>query len=353
MANLNDERNGQGNTPDPGFNNIRNSAMDKREKKRTLHSYTFLAIIALTALLVITLLITAIGGIIANVANKGPGENTDEPGLDKKVVWTEITLGDADAKHGSLVLVNATHEYTFPATDDHLQKIYDVRAQHSTTLYQLGLSTYMERTALGAMDQMLADFSAATGKTNVLVRYAYRDKADQEMYGSEPVGFSDFHTGSGCDLKYLSDGKQYDLTADPTYAWITDNAAKYGFVIRYPEAKAEITGVSDYESYYRYVGPAHATYMTEKELCLEEYLEVVKEYTNKKPLKITGADGNNYEVYYVEIKGNTTVKVPENFTYTLSGTNDGGVIVTVNRSEAAAPAESDTTETETAAIPAA
>ncbi len=352
MANLNEDRNDRDTAPDQGFNTIRNSSIETREKKTTRRNYTFLGIIVLTVLLVATLLVTVIGGIIANVANDDPND-PDAPASDKNVKWTEITVGDADAKFGPLVLVNASHEYTFPADSSHLEQIYAAWAKHATPIFKLGLSSHMDRTALYAMDAMLTDFSTATGKTNVLVRYAYRTAAEQTALGSSTAaGFSDHHTGMGCDLKYLADGKQYDLSADETYGWIPTNAAKYGFVIRYPNEKAETTGVSDYESYYRYVGVAHATYMTEKDLCLEEYVEAVKDYTQKKPLKITGVDGNKYEVYYVAVKGNTTVKVPENFVYTVSGTNEGGVIVTVNRSETSTPAESETAA-DTAANPAA
>ncbi len=360
MAHSNEERDDRlepinsDETPDQGFNTIRNSSIETRQKKANRRTYTFLGIIVLTALLIVVLLVTAIAGIITNVANNPDGPDT--PALDKDVKWTEITVSDADAKFGPLVLVNATHKYTFPATNDHLNKIPDVWAAHPSPrpYQQSGLSNYMEKTALDALDQMLTDFAAATGNRDVQILYAYRTLKDQE--GKEILpGYSDHHTGYGCGLNYRRDGNNYDLSVDPIYTWLSDNAAKYGFIIRYPEAKAEITDVSDYVEYYRYVGVAHATYMTEKDLCMEEYMEVIKGYTQKKPLKITGVDGDKYEVYYVKVSGNTTVKVPENFIYTVSGTNDGGVVVTINRSEA--PVESDTTASETnagtAATPAA
>ena len=338
MANLNEERN------DQGFNNIRNSSMDKREKKGTLRAYTFLGIIILTAILIATLLVTAIGAIIANVAegnqgkpsHKNPSGNTE---------WTEIVLSDADTKAGPLVLVNKTHEYTFPAKDDHLASINDKRLTHNPRVYlQSGLSTYMESTALDALDRMLVDFHAATGKDNVLLKYAYRDYESQKDFSTAP-GFSDHHTGFGIQLVYQLNGRQYDLSADPAYAWITENCYKYGFVVRYPDAKADVTEVSDYESYFRYVGVAHATYMTANDLCMEEYIDLLSKQEN--PLKVTDADGNKYEIYYFAVKGNTKAEIPDGYTYTVSGTNDGGVVVTVNLSKAPATTET-TTETASA-----
>ena len=339
MANLNEERN------DQGFNNIRNSSMDKREKKGTLRAYTFLAIIILTAILIVTLLVTAIGAIIANVAEG----NEDKPSTQNSaggIDWAEITVTDADAKAGPLVLVNETHEYTFPATDAHLQEIYTAYATHKPNyVYGLsGLSKYMEKTALEAMDDMITDFAAATGKTNILIKYAYRSYEDQKAFQTAP-GFSDHHTGFGVQLAYTQDDRNYDLSADPTYSWITENCYKYGFIVRYPDANADITNVSDYESYFRYVGVAHATYMTANDLCMEEYVEALR--MQKNPLKVIGSDGCKYEVYYFAVNGDTKIEVPANYTYTVSGTNDGGVVVTVNLSKTTAPAETEADTTAT------
>lgn len=57
-------------------------------------------------------------------------------------------------------------------------------------------------------------------------------------------------------------------------AWLAANAHKYGFIIRYPEDKVDITRI-DYEPWHiRYVGVYHATYMYVNNLCLEEYIEL-------------------------------------------------------------------------------
>ena len=143
------------------------------------------------------------------------------------------------------------------------------------------------------------------------------------------MGYSDHHTGMGIQLAYLRNSNNYSLSTDEAYSWLFENCHKYGFVIRYPEGKSDITGVSDYTDYFRYVGVAHATYMKANDLCLEEYVTLLKGYTDDKPLKINGADGRYYEVWYVAVEGSATVKHPTNYAYTVSGTNDGGVVVTV------------------------
>ncbi len=342
MANPNEERNGQTVPNDPGFNTVRNSSIEKRQKNQLLQKYTLFGVVATVALIVVMLVVLLIGAIASSVGdnddgNKGPGK--------ADVEWANLTLYDTDTKHGDLLLVDGTHEYVFPeipagsTVPEHLSKIVDVLLSHPSPrpYQQVGLSEYMDTDALLALDSMLVAFHAATGKNNVSIRYAYRSFADQEALGSSTKpGFSDHHTGLGCELRYIPEGTQNNVSVseDPTiYAWLTENCHKYGFIVRYPADKVEKTGVENYSSYFRYVGVAHATYMKQNNLCLEEYIELLKGYSQDKPLKINGADGNYYEICYIAVSGSEAIKCPTNYVHNLSGTNEGGVVLTINRSE--------------------
>ncbi len=342
MANLHDDHNA------PGFNNIRNSEMDKREKKSIQRSYAFLGIIILTVLLVATLLVTAIGAIIANVADKKePSSNkpvTNASGKD--IQWVDITYTADDTYRGALALVNADHKYVFPNVapeqDEDLEEIYAVWYSNAERPYQLsGISKYMNKDALSALDKMLTAFAATTDKKNVQIRDAYRSFEQQQalLSSSTAAGYSDHHTGYGCALRYTEENVNgsYALSSNEIYNWLYDNCDKYGFVIRYPEDKTDKTGVSDYTEYFRYVGPAHAAYMTKNDLCLEEYVEILKGHTKSNPLEVKDAAGAKYLIYYTEIDGNTKFPCPTNFAYTLSGTNEGGLVVTVDLSKRVTP----------------
>lgn len=59
--------------------------------------------------------------------------------------------------------------------------------------------------------------------------------------------------------------------------WIAQNSYKYGFVVRYPVDKKELTGINFEPWHIRYVGVEHATYMYEHSLCLEEYVVYLRE----------------------------------------------------------------------------
>jgi len=56
------------------------------------------------------------------------------------------------------------------------------------------------------------------------------------------------------------------------YKWLKQNGYRFGFILRYPPDKIEITGVSNEPWHYRYVGIKAAAAMHDQTLCLEEYL---------------------------------------------------------------------------------
>lgn len=56
------------------------------------------------------------------------------------------------------------------------------------------------------------------------------------------------------------------------YQWLENNSYKYGFVLRYPGDKIDLTGINFEPWHFRYVGKEAALEMYEKNLCLEEYL---------------------------------------------------------------------------------
>lgn len=60
---------------------------------------------------------------------------------------------------------------------------------------------------------------------------------------------------------------------DEVYEWLAENAYKYGFILRYPAGKQEITGTSYEPWHYRYVGIEAAREIHERGICLEEYFE--------------------------------------------------------------------------------
>ena len=54
--------------------------------------------------------------------------------------------------------------------------------------------------------------------------------------------------------------------------WLEENCANYGFIVRYPEDKTDITSISYEPWHLRYVGREAAEYIMENGICLEEFL---------------------------------------------------------------------------------
>lgn len=99
---------------------------------------------------------------------------------------------------------------------------------------------------------------------------AYREVARETM----PPGHSEHSTGLAFDIVSMGyqmlDAGQHNTRETQ---WLHKHCAEYGFILRYPRGKEDITEI-DYESWhYRYVGVEAATYIMEKGITLEEYLE--------------------------------------------------------------------------------
>ena len=57
--------------------------------------------------------------------------------------------------------------------------------------------------------------------------------------------------------------------------WLMENSWKYGFTLRYPKNKTNITKIGYEPWHYRYVGKKAAREMKKKNMCLEEYIKYV------------------------------------------------------------------------------
>ena len=107
-----------------------------------------------------------------------------------------------------------------------------------------------------------------------------------------PPGTSEHQTGLAVDIVAASyqilDERQED-TAEQQ--WLMENSWRYGFILRYPTEKSDITGIGYEPWHYRYVGKAAAAAMHRTGECLEEYLrrmEAVQELLPSVPASETG-----------------------------------------------------------------
>ena len=110
------------------------------------------------------------------------------------------------------------------------------------------------------------------------IGYSAEDAAVEAARWIAPPHTSEHNAGLAIDVVSTDYDQVYgDLMHEfenfPSFTWLSEHCAEYGFVLRYPKDKQEITGITYEPWHYRYVGVEHAKKMQELNMCLEEYVE--------------------------------------------------------------------------------
>lgn len=123
-------------------------------------------------------------------------------------------------------------------------------------------------------------FRSYANQNDLYNNYVSRDgKAVADTYSARP-GYSEHQTGLAFDV--IKAESSFDNT--PEAKWLSQNCYKYGFIIRYPKGKTNVTGYK-YESWHvRYVGKdlASKLYNNGDWITLEEYFNLASSYDNVK-----------------------------------------------------------------------
>ncbi len=112
----------------------------------------------------------------------------------------------------------------------------------------------------------------------MMVQYESEGYTSEEAYELAKTsvsipGTSEHQLGLALDI--VSVGNQRldeNQSENPTQKWLMNHSWEYGFILRYPEGKSEITGTIYEPWHYRYVGEEAARAIYEQGICLEEYL---------------------------------------------------------------------------------
>lgn len=149
---------------------------------------------------------------------------------------------------------------------------------------------YMRRPAAEALEIMFRDAEAAglhpigvsgyrsyeRQKNIYTSNLAVKGEMHTSLYSAKP-GQSEHQTGLAMDIS--SPSVQSALTTDventPEGKWLGENAAAYGFILRYPAGKEHITGYAYEPWHFRYVGKNLAAYLKKEGLTLEEYYQLL------------------------------------------------------------------------------
>jgi D-alanyl-D-alanine carboxypeptidase len=97
-------------------------------------------------------------------------------------------------------------------------------------------------------------------------------------YITMPAGCSEHQLALCCDITDVHHEIKNDSIASiPTVQWLGEHCAEYGFILRFPVEKRDITQVMGESWHFRYVGEEAARYITDNDLCLEEFIALYKD----------------------------------------------------------------------------
>ncbi len=210
-----------------------------------------------------------------------PEETTEESTTEEPIIWDNYNPSDVlVSENWALTLINKK----YPLNKNYSPSTAVVIEGSSVTADVRVAEAYrlMYNAAL-TEDVILTPYSGYCGyqrqKTiydNKVQAFLLQGLSEEEAKQSaekrvEPAGCSENGAGLAVDIISASAG----FSSTEEYKWLVANAHNYGFVLRYPEDKTDITGMIYQPWHWRYVGVEVATEMKEQNLCLEEFLGAV------------------------------------------------------------------------------
>ena len=237
-----------------------------------------------------------------------------------------ITLKKEDIGKGELVLINP--DYTLKSTINNLVS-FDEEYNNIKLNNIANYSLHLILNNINAENKIVPVSGYRTLEEQKDI-YNTSLKENGREYTQKYVALpnaSEHQTGLAIDLA-LNEGNIDFICPKFPYYGICQNfrniAPKYGFIERYKDEKKAITKISKEEWHFRYVGYPHSKIITEKDICLEEYIDFLKDfiYPNK-PLIY-----EEYKIFFIPYKEESiSLEVEEN--YNNSGNNVDGFILTI------------------------
>ncbi|MER2036535.1 MAG: M15 family metallopeptidase [Solibacillus sp.] len=230
------------------------------------------------------------------------------------------TNSSTSINEGDLILINssyAMHENAIPT--DIIQA-----EQHINYASIDDSSIELSKRLVQPLNAMLKE-AREQGITNFAINSGYRTFETQQSLYDElganialPAGHSEHQLGLAIDIG--STNGPMGLSEEGM--WLAQNSWRYGFILRYPEGKTDITGISFEPWHFRYVGIPHSQILFDEQWVLEEYLAYLKENGSY--------ETKSHKIIYVS-SIDQAKQVANNSPYTISGDNLAGYIVTVKK----------------------
>lgn len=191
-----------------------------------------------------------------------------------------------------LFLVNTSHRLDADYVPDDMIPVVNTRNDRAKVQMREYAAKALEAFFIEAETEGMTYLNERTGKV-LSVMSAYRSYSYQQQlfdnqkalyasYGERAEemaakevqypGCSEHQSGLCCDMHNIASA-DISFESEAAATWLKENCYKFGFILRYPKDKTEITGISFEPWHFRYVGRYHASRMHELGMCLEEYME--------------------------------------------------------------------------------
>lgn len=218
-----------------------------------------------------------------------PAEETKAPSTATPIVTTTPDTKEQEEEHPELYDVNsilfcANKKHPLPDNYQPADLVYvNVTQTHGdTTLRKEAadsmVTMFQAAEADGVALVLGSGFRDQTYQTNLYNMYVSQSGQEYADSISSRPGYSEHQTGLAADIKAPDDGTFLDETFfnTPQGQWLYNNAYRFGWILRYPEGKEDITGYSYEPWHYRYVGIETATAMhnIDPNLTFEEYFNI-------------------------------------------------------------------------------
>lgn len=192
---------------------------------------------------------------------------------------------DPEDRDAYLRLINHQNRLDENYIPDDLIDVENTRNDRAKQKMRLYAAKALEALFLEAAEYGIADVTVTSAyRSYAYQTQLYEARVEQYMYLGEEAarakaativtypGASEHQSGLCADMHNIAAA---DISFAETDAakWLKDNCFKFGFILRYPEDKTDITGISFEPWHFRFVGRYHASRMHELDMCLEEYIE--------------------------------------------------------------------------------
>ena len=116
------------------------------------------------------------------------------------------------------------------------------------------------------------DYIKSTYTDRGLTQLSHEDAVKVVLSYSAAPGTSEHQSGLCVDFVTSNAGLDRAFENTEAFAWLMENAYRFGFILRYPENKTDVTGYSYEPWHFRFVGREAATEMLLRNMTLEEFL---------------------------------------------------------------------------------